>query len=50
MKDELVYYGNNSTKGRISNHKRGNCNPNKQWKYNNIKVQTQIYMVRKPSP
>ena len=34
MKDEPVYYGNNSTRGCFNNYKRGNSN-SKQWKYNN---------------
>ena len=33
MKDEPVYYGNNSTRGRFYNFKRSNSN-SKQWKYN----------------
>ena len=33
MKDEPVYYGNNSTRGRFNNYKRSNSN-SKQWKYN----------------
>ena len=33
MKDEQVYYGNNSTRGRFNNYKRSNSN-SKQWKYN----------------
>ena len=41
MKDEPVYYGNNSTRVRFYNYKRSNSN-SKQWKYKslgtNIKV------------
>ena len=33
MKDEPVYWGNNSTTRRFNNYKRGNSN-SKQWKYN----------------
>ena len=29
MKDEPVYYGNNSTRGRFNNYKRGNGNLNR---------------------
>ena len=38
MKDEPVYYGNNSTRGRFNNYKRDNSN-SKQWKYNNLGTQ-----------
>ena len=50
IKDEPVYYGNNSTRGRINNHKRGSSNSHTEWKYNNIKVQILINMARKPTP
>ena len=38
MKDEPIYYGNNSTRGRFDNYKRGNSK-SKQWKYISLGTQ-----------